>query len=41
MQSSLALLKDLADGKTLLIVEDDERIGEKLAEILSKFFKDT
>lgn len=39
MQSSLALLKDLADEKTLLIVEDDERIGEKLAQILSKFFK--
>lgn len=41
MQSSLALLKDLAAEKTLLIVEDDEQIGEKLAQILSKFFKHT
>ncbi|WP_295052400.1 hybrid sensor histidine kinase/response regulator [Sulfuricurvum sp.] len=39
MQRSLSLLKDLAGDKTLLIVEDDERVGEKLAQILSAFFK--
>lgn len=39
MQRSLSLLKDLAGDKTLLIVEDDERVGEKLAQILSSFFK--
>lgn len=41
MQRSFSLLKDLAGEKTLLIVEDDERVGEKLAQILSMFFKHT
>ncbi|HLD22940.1 MAG TPA: response regulator, partial [Sulfuricurvum sp.] len=41
MQHSLSLIKDLAGEKTLLIVEDDKRVGEKLAQILSKFFKYT
>jgi two-component system, sensor histidine kinase and response regulator len=41
MQHSLSLLKDLAGEKTLLIVEDDERVGEKLTQILSMFFKYT
>lgn len=41
MQRTLTLLKNLASEKTLLIVEDDERVGEKLAQILSIFFKHT
>lgn len=40
MQHSFTLLKELAAEKTLLIVEDDERVGEKLGQILSTFFKD-
>ncbi len=40
MERSFSLLKDLAVEKTLLIVEDDKLVAEKLTSILSNFFKD-
>ncbi len=39
MQHSLSLLKDLAKEKTLLIVEDDRQMCEKLIQILTPFFR--